>query len=68
VRDAEGRVRYHYVLVDYLAYADSDVVSAGSDAAEACWVPVDRVAELDVTEGLTDMIARALKLAGEEQA
>ena len=68
VRDAEGRVRYHYVLVDYLAYPESDVVTAGSDAAEACWVPIDRVDKLDVTEGLTDMIGRALKLAREEQA
>ena len=68
VHDAEGRVRYHYVLVDYLAYAQSETIAAGSDAAEACWVPVDRVDELDVTDGLTDMINRALKLAREEQA
>lgn len=68
VRDAEGRVRYHYVLVDYLAYVESDVVTAGSDAAEACWVPIEQVDELDVTEGLSDMIRRALKLAQEEQA
>jgi 8-oxo-dGTP diphosphatase len=68
VRDAEGRVRYHYVLVDYLAYTDSDEIVAGSDAGEACWMPIDRVDELDVTEGLTDMIKRALKLAEEEGA
>lgn len=60
VRDAEGRVRYHYVLVDYLAYVDTDAVTAGSDAAEACWVEIDRVAELDVTDGLMDMIRRAV--------
>lgn len=68
VRDAEGHVRYHYVLVDYLAYVESDAVTAGSDAAEACWVPIEGVDELDVTEGLSDMIRRALKLAREEQA
>jgi len=67
VRDAEGRVRYHYVLVDYLAYTESDKIAAGSDAGEACWVPIDRVDELDVTEGLMDMIRRALKLAEEER-
>jgi ADP-ribose pyrophosphatase YjhB (NUDIX family) len=63
VRDAEGRVRYHYVLVDYLASVESDAVSAGSDAAEAQWVEIERVGELDVTEGLTDMIRRAVALA-----
>jgi ADP-ribose pyrophosphatase YjhB (NUDIX family) len=68
VRDAEGRVRYHYILVDYLAYPESEAITAGSDAADACWVPIDGVDELDVTEGLSDMIRRALKLAEEERA
>jgi 8-oxo-dGTP diphosphatase len=68
VRDAEGRVRYHYVLVDYLAYPESAVITAGSDAAEACWVAIDRVSELDVTEGIVDMIRRAVDLAAREGA
>jgi mutator protein MutT len=63
VRDAEGRIRYHYVLVDYLAYTDTDHVTAGSDAAEACWVEVERVTELDVTDGLMDMIQRAIAVS-----
>ncbi len=63
VRDADGRIRYHWVLVDYLARAASDAVTAGSDAADCRWVDVDRVAELDVTDGLVDMIRRAVGLA-----
>lgn len=63
VEDPAGRVRYHYVLVDYLAYAESDVITAGTDAAEARWVPIDDVQQLDITEGLTDMIRRAIALA-----
>ena len=68
VRDAEDRVRYHYVLVDYLAYPESAVIMAGSDAAEARWVPIEQVNELDVTEGIVDMIRRALALAAGERA
>lgn len=64
VRDDAGRVRYHYVLVDYLALADSERVTAASDAAEVRWATLDEVASLDTTEGLTDMIQRALALAG----
>jgi ADP-ribose pyrophosphatase YjhB (NUDIX family) len=64
VRDREGRVHYHYVLVDYLAVAASDEVCAGDDAAEARWVEIGRVPELDVTDGLMDMIERALALRG----
>ena len=63
-RDAEGRVKYHYVLVDYLAHPESTQIRSGSDAAEARWVEIGRVAELDVTEGLVDMIRRAQALGG----
>ena len=64
VKDADGRIRYHWVLVDYLAYPESETICAGSDAAEARWVAVDEIANLDVTEGLADMIQRAVALAG----
>ena len=64
VRDADGRVRYHYVLIDYLAYPESALVTAGTDAAEARWVPLEQVEQLDITEGLNDMIRRAIDLSG----
>lgn len=64
-RDADGRVRYHWVLVDYLAYPQSnDTITAGSDAAEVRWVTIDEVERLPITEGLADMIKRAAALAG----
>ena len=62
VRDAEGRVRYHYVLVDYLAYPESGAAAAGSDAADVRWVEVEQVEEMDITEGLVEMIHRAMAL------
>ena len=65
VHDAAGRLRYHYVLIDYLAYPESESITAGSDAGEARWVPIDQVAELEITEGIVDMIQRALALEGE---
>ena len=64
VKDDAGRVRYHYVLVDYLAYPDSLDVQAGDDAAEAQWFEVAELAELDTTQGLVDMIRRAEALRG----
>ena len=63
VRDAEGRIRYHWVLVDYVAFVESGTLCAASDADEACWVEVDEVARLDTTDGLLDMIRRAQALA-----
>lgn len=36
--DQEGsRVRYHYVIADFLCCVKSGSFAAGSDAAEACW-------------------------------
>ncbi len=64
VRDGDGRVRYHYVLVDYLAYPRAGTAVAGSDAADVQWVDVDAVERLDITDGLVDMIRRAQALAG----
>ncbi len=63
VSDPDGRVRYHWVLVDYLAYPESAHVVAGSDAAEAQWVRVADVHRYDTTDGLIEMIDRAVVLA-----
>ena len=67
VRDAEGRIRYHWVLVDYVAFAESGTLCAASDADEAQWVEVDAVERLETTDGLMDMIRRALAVAGRAQ-
>ena len=62
MRDAEGRVRYHWVLVDFLAVARGGTVCAGDDAADARWVSIDEVERYDTTDGLMDMIKRAMRL------
>ena len=62
IRDGDGRVRYHWVLVDHVAYPESGTLQAGTDAAEVRWVEVDEVEQMDTTEGLMDMIRRAVAL------
>ena len=54
------RVRYHWVIVDYVAEPAGGAVRAGSDAADARWVPVADLARYDTTDGLADMIHRAV--------
>ena len=68
VRDEAGRIRYHYVLVDYLAFPEGTRVAPGSDAADVRWVEVDRLGELDTTEGLLDMVRRAQALKKGDRA
>ena len=62
IRGDDGAVRYHYVIVDYVSIVDSGVLRAGSDAAEAHWVPFDAIPKYDVTDGVADMVRRAFDL------
>jgi 8-oxo-dGTP diphosphatase len=40
-RDLEGRVRYHYVLVDYLCRVTGGTLACATDAAAARWATHD---------------------------
>lgn len=62
VRDPAGRVRYHYVLLDFLATPAGGVARAGSDARAVRWVDPAELRELPLTEGLEAMVERALAM------
>jgi ADP-ribose pyrophosphatase YjhB (NUDIX family) len=62
VRDNGGDpVRYHWVIVDFAAVPAGGELRAGSDAAEARWVLVTELEQWDTTQGLVDMIHRAVR-------
>lgn len=62
IRDAAGRVQYHYVLLDFLATPESGTARAGSDARALRWSTVEELKSLETTEGLEAMIRRALEM------
>ena len=64
-RDEERRVRYHFVLVDYLCWPAGGTLRAGSDVDAAIWVDPATLAEYTLTEKATSVIQRALTLARE---
>jgi ADP-ribose pyrophosphatase YjhB (NUDIX family) len=48
---------YHYVIFDFLVTIVAGLEpAAGSDAAEAAWVPLGDVADLSLTEGLAEFL------------
>jgi ADP-ribose pyrophosphatase len=49
-RDEEGRLRFHYVIVDVAADYVSGDVSGADDALEARWVAPAEIRELAVTK------------------
>jgi len=62
VRDAAGRIEYHYVILDFVGSEPTGKLCAGSDCTEAKWVTVDELAALDTTDGLEPVIRRAIEL------
>ena len=58
VREQDG-VRYHYVIIDYVAESVGGRLQAGSDAAEVLWVKLDDLDQYDITDGLANMVQRA---------
>jgi 8-oxo-dGTP diphosphatase len=47
--DEKGKVKYHYVIIDYLVHVKGGTIKAGSDAAKLLWVPFDEVEGYDLT-------------------
>ncbi len=47
-RDGDGRVRYHYTIIDFAARWTGGTPVAGSDVTDATWAPFDRFDEYDL--------------------
>ena len=68
MRDDDGRVRYHYVLVEWLCFVGQDdrgELVCGDDADEAMWVKRGEIssAKFGLVEPTLGVIEMALKLA-----
>jgi 8-oxo-dGTP diphosphatase len=59
--DGDGRVQYHFVLVDYLCTPLSGQPRAGSDVTAVAVVDPRRLAPYDLTEKAIDVIGKAMK-------
>lgn len=60
---ADGRVEYHYVVVDYLCSARAATASSGSDADDVRWAHKDELSAYRLTEAALRVIHKALELS-----
>ena len=60
--DDEGQVEYHYVILDYLCFGQPEEPQAGSDAAEARWVPFAELSKAGLTPDTEAVVRRAREL------
>ena len=63
-RDDEDRVRYHYVLIDFLCHAIAGDLKAGSDAAEVRWFTRDELPALNLAYDASDVVLKGLARHG----
>ena len=64
VRDAAGKVLYHYVLIDFLCRRISGDPLAAGDAAAARWFTREEVAKLQLPKDTTEVIRMGFEKAG----
>lgn len=60
--DEASRVRYHFVLVDYLCWPVGGTLQAGSDVDEAVLADPDALGPFDLTSKARSVIGRAVEL------
>ena len=64
LRDAENRVQYHYVLIDFLCRPVGGELQAGSDAAEVRWFTREELPALNLAEDTQDVIGKGFRALG----
>jgi mutator protein MutT len=62
-RSSDGRIAYHFVIVDFACAPSGGSLAHASDAEDARWVPIDELAAYKVTEKAAAVIHKALELA-----
>lgn len=60
IRDDEGRVRYHYVLIDFLCRPLSGDPKAGSDAEDVRWFTREELPALNLAYDANDVVLKGL--------
>ena len=66
LKTPDGRVKYHYVLIDYLCRPldAAAVPKAASDAGDARWVARADLGDYQLRPDMLDVIEKAFRMAG----
>lgn len=58
VTDEDGRLKYHYVLLQFLARPRGGTLKPASDVLEARWTPLEEAETYDITKSLRRFLKR----------
>jgi 8-oxo-dGTP diphosphatase len=62
--DADGRVLYHFVLLDFVCRSTGGMLSCGTDAADVAWAPVSELPQFGLAGATIGVIQKALDRVG----
>jgi ADP-ribose pyrophosphatase YjhB (NUDIX family) len=61
VTASDGRIEYHYVILDMLGTEPQGVLTPGPECLDARWVGISELGSYETTDGLEPVIRRALE-------
>ncbi len=56
--DEDGKIKYHFVILDYFVKLKGGTLKAADDAAELKWVKFDEVENYDLTKSFREFFQR----------
>jgi 8-oxo-dGTP diphosphatase len=62
-RDEAGKLKYHFVILDYLCEAVRGEAHAGSDVTDVAWARESELSEYSLTPTATRVIQKAFEIA-----
>jgi ADP-ribose pyrophosphatase YjhB (NUDIX family) len=63
VRDGEGRIQFHYVLIDFLCRPTGGALHAGGDAEEARWIGAGELDSFSIADSAVSVLRKGLERA-----
>lgn len=67
IPDGQKRIRYHYVLVDYLCEVISGELKASGDAADARWFSPDELGDLALPEDTAAVLRLGIRASNRRE-
>ena len=64
IRDDKGRVRYHYVLIDFLCRQTGGILASSGDAAEVQWFEEVELAALKLAPDTEQVVRKGFRTVG----
>ena len=59
--DGQNKVKYHYVILDYLCFTDADKIIPTSDVDDYAWITLKEIGNYEFTTGVKDFLMEVLE-------